>query len=89
MINQCSSLTTRNYLLTIIGQQSLNTAQLMWVKQNPPTIFIGGINLPFPVYDIVLPSGLLKMTHLVRRFTELKDCDFPVRYLSLTEGNMI
>ena len=48
-----------NYLLTIIGQQSLNTAQLMWVKQNPPTIFIGGINLPFPVYDIVLPSGNL------------------------------
>ena len=31
----------------------------------------------------VTNSSLLKMAHLVRWFTERKDCDFPVRYVNV------
>ena len=42
------------------------------------------------MYHIYLPYGkltyLLKMAHRNSWFTELKDGDFPVRYVSLLEG---
>ena len=40
------------------------------------------------IYPLVICySLLLKMAHLVRWFIVFKDGDFPVRYVSLPEGN--
>ena len=42
---------------------------------------LGGLHLLYPL--IMTNSSLLNMAHLVRWFTELKDADFPVRYVAV------